>query len=103
MARFVIDVNLPYYFSVWKGPDFSHLRDLGDDWTDTRIWNYARQEGLTIVTKDTDFSDRVLLAAPPPRVIHIRLGNMKIREIHLSIAVPREGICDLAHEGHNSP
>lgn len=98
MARFVIDVNLPYYFSVWNGPGFVHLRDLGDDWTDTQVWSYAKREGLTIVTKDTDFSDRILLAAPPPRVIHIRLGNMKMRDFHLSIANRWEAICDLSRQ-----
>ena len=98
MAGFVIDVNLPYYFSVWNGPDFVHLRDLGDAWTDTRVWSYAKQEGLTIVTKDTDFSDRVLLASPPPRVIHIRVGNMNMREFHLSIAGRWEAIRDLSRQ-----
>lgn len=80
MAGFLIDVNLPYYFSAWRGPDYVHVRDLNNEWTDTQVWNHAQQEGLTIVTKDTDFSDRILLTAPPPRVIHIRCGNLRMRE-----------------------
>lgn len=98
MARFVVDVNLPYFFSVWKGPDFVHVRDLGDAWPDSRVWSYAKQEGLTIVTKDADFSDRVLLATPPPRVIHIRIGNMKMREFHRVIAGRWEAICALSRQ-----
>jgi predicted nuclease of predicted toxin-antitoxin system len=37
--------------------------------------------GLTIVTKDTDFYDLVILSEPPPRVIYLQVGNMRIREL----------------------
>jgi predicted nuclease of predicted toxin-antitoxin system len=37
---------------------------------------------MVIVSKDTDFSDRVILTHPPPRVVHIRIGNMRIRDFH---------------------
>jgi predicted nuclease of predicted toxin-antitoxin system len=36
---------------------------------------------LTIVTKDADFYDRIILSEPPPRVIHLQVGNMRIREL----------------------
>lgn len=79
---FLIDVNLPYRFSLWSGADFQHMRDIGETWTDTRIWHYARTWNLVIVTKDADFSDRIMVTAPPPRVIHIRFGNMRMRDFH---------------------
>lgn len=82
MARFLIDVNLPYRFSLWAGPDCLHVRDLGEHWCDSEIWRYARKHDLVIVSKDTDFSDRALVSAPPPRVVHIRYGNMKMRDFH---------------------
>jgi hypothetical protein len=28
MAWFLIDVNLPYYFSLWHGNDYLHLKEL---------------------------------------------------------------------------
>lgn len=98
MAGFLIDVNLPYFFSIWKGPGFVHLRDIDDTWTDSQVWSYAKQEGLTIVSKDTDFSDRSLLAAPPPRVIHIKVGNLKMRDFHQAIAGRWEDICALSRQ-----
>ena len=64
MAHYIIDVNLPYRFSLWASSDHIHL---------------------TIVTKDTDFSDRLLLTEPPPRVIHIKLGNLTIRQLHTAL------------------
>ncbi|MGV3460090.1 MAG: DUF5615 family PIN-like protein [Flavobacterium sp.] len=80
MAIFLIDVNLPYYFSLWNNEDYQHQNDIGDDRTDEQIWDYARQNNMTIITKDSDFSNKILLHDPPPKVIHIRFGNMKMKE-----------------------
>ena len=85
MAQFLIDVNLPYYFSLWHNEDFIHQIDLGDSWTDEQIWQYAKENNLTIITKDADFSNRILLKEPPPKVIHIRIGNLKMRDFFLLI------------------
>jgi predicted nuclease of predicted toxin-antitoxin system len=38
------------------------------------------------VTKDTDFSDMIMVNDPPPKVIHIKLGNMKIKDFHQFIS-----------------
>ena len=37
---------------------------------------------MTIVTKDADFSNRIIFSVPPPRVIHLRIGNMKLAPMH---------------------
>ena len=71
MPSYLIDVNLPYYFSYWRSDEYIHQIDLQNDADDYEIWQYAKERGLTIVTKDADFSDRMLLSEPPPRVIHI--------------------------------
>jgi hypothetical protein len=34
MAKFLIDVNLPFYFSLWRSQDYIHQYRLGDDWKD---------------------------------------------------------------------
>ena len=39
-----------------------------------------------IVTKDADFSDRILVSAPPPWIVHLRFGNMRRREFHQFLA-----------------
>jgi len=52
---------------------------------DSKIWSYTKENNLTIVTKDADFSDRIMLNNPPPRVIHIKLGNMKMKAFHDAI------------------
>ncbi len=60
--------------------------DIDPEMKDSEIWEYAKHNGLTIITKDADFSNLVLLNTPPPRVIHIRLGNMKMKAFHNSIS-----------------
>lgn len=82
MARYLIDVNLPYRFGLWSGDDFIHVRDLDERWSDSQVWAYARERGFVIVSKDADFSDRALISQPPPWVVHIRYGNMQMRDFH---------------------
>ena len=82
MLQYLIDVNLPYYFSRWNNEAYLHQIDIGPRSKDKDIWQYAREANLIIVTKDSDFSNRILLAEPPPRVIHVRVGNMSMNEFH---------------------
>lgn len=46
---------------------------------------FEAPHNLTIITKDSDFSSRILLSEPAPKVIHIRLGNMDMRSFHETI------------------
>ena len=66
MKKYLIDVNLPYYFALWNTDEYIHQFDLGDDWEDEKIWNYAKLHNLTIISKDSDFSNRIILNEPPP-------------------------------------
>ena len=85
MKKYIIDANLPYYFSLWNKENYQHVIDINPNMKDSEIWKYARENDLTIVTKDADFSDLVLLNNPPPRVIHIKLGNMKMKDFHNAV------------------
>ena len=85
MTKYIIDANLPYYFSLWNNEDYLHVIDIDPHMKDSEIWKHAKEHNLIIVTKDADFSDLVLLNNPPPRVIHIKLGNMKMKDFHNAI------------------
>jgi predicted nuclease of predicted toxin-antitoxin system len=80
--KFLIDENLPYYFSFWKGSDFIHVHDLQLGFQDDDIWDYAKQNSLVIVTKDADFSQKILFHDPPPKVIHVKIGNFKLKDLY---------------------
>lgn len=63
-------------------PDSSHVREVGfTEATDTAIWNYAKQNGFVIVSKDSDFQQRSLLLGHPPKFIWLRLGNCPVDSI----------------------
>ncbi len=42
---------------------------------DRQVWQYAREHGLTIVSKDNDFRQLSFLHGPPPKVIWLSIGN----------------------------
>lgn len=85
MPLYLVDANLPRWFSQWNSPDYIHQHDIDPTRHDQQIWEYAKAENLTIITKDSDFSSRILLSTPPPKVIHLRLGNMDMRSFHEDI------------------
>ncbi len=87
MSRFLIDANLPYRFGLWRNGDCEHVFDHNEAWTDLEIWRYAKENDLVIVTKDADFSDWAMLSEPPPRVVHLHIGNMRIRDFHKFIQI----------------
>ena len=43
--------------------------------SDIEVWQYALENGFTIVSKDSDFSQRSYLLGSPPKVIWLRIGN----------------------------
>ena len=50
------------------------------------LWYYARRHEMVIVSKDADFSDRIIMQTPPPRVVHLRFGNLRRKAFHARIA-----------------
>lgn len=96
MAKYLVDVNLQYRFSLWKSDDYIHQTDIGDEWTDTQIWNYAKENNLTVITKDADFSNRIIFHTPLPKVIHIRFGNLKMREFFTVTTAIWNDVLDLS-------
>jgi len=57
-------------------PGSEHVRETGlKGRTDEDVWNHARLNGFTIISKDKDFYQRALLYGPPPKFIWLRLGN----------------------------
>ncbi len=82
MKGFLFDENLPINLDLESPFSIIHASHLGESLSDTQIWEYAKQNDLVIVTKDTDFSYRILEISPPPRVIHLRIGNLKRKEFN---------------------
>ena len=67
-------------------PGSAHVQSLGLDRTpDAPLWDFARDNGFVIVTKDVDFSDRSVLLGHPPKVVWVRLGNCTTSEIESAL------------------
>jgi len=57
-------------------PDTTHIELLGlRGSSDRTVWEVARDEGYTIVSKDNDFRQRAFLYGPPPKVVWLSVGN----------------------------
>ena len=41
---------------------------------------------MVIVSKDADFSDRIIIYSPPPWVVHLRFGNLRKKDFHALLA-----------------
>ena len=48
---------------------------------DTVIWEFARENGFAIVTKDSDFYERSLVHGYPPQVIWLKCGNVSTLQV----------------------
>ena len=83
--KFLLDQNLSHRLVsdlLVEFPGSSHVRDEDlSSASDDEVWRFAKEEGFTIVSKDTDFLNRGLLRGHPPKVIQLRLGNCSTNRI----------------------
>lgn len=83
--RLLLDENLSprlaSALSEWF-PGSKHVRDVQlKGQSDHQIWEFAAENGYTIVTKDDDFRALSLLRGAPPKVIWLVVGNTSTAEI----------------------
>ena len=71
-------------------PESIHVGSVLElDSPDEEIWEYAREHGFVIVTKDRDFIRLSKDRGHPPKVIRVTLGNC-----------PREAVANLLRENY---
>jgi predicted nuclease of predicted toxin-antitoxin system len=83
--KLLFDQNLPSRFITSLAdlfPDSEHLRFIGlaaaDDQT---VWDYARENGFAIISKDSDFHQMSFLYGAPPKIVWLRCGNCSVVEL----------------------
>ncbi len=86
MKGYLLDENLPRQLMFTPSLPVSHAVDYGNNPTDNELWQCAKLGNLVLVTKDSDFSDRILTTSPPPWVVHLRFGNLRRAEFHRFLA-----------------
>jgi predicted nuclease of predicted toxin-antitoxin system len=84
-------------------PDSTHVRDIGlSSAEDIVVWEYAKEFGFAIISKDTDFSQRSFLLGAPPKVLWIRLGNCSTQQIENVLRSYRDDIYDFGSNKESS-
>jgi predicted nuclease of predicted toxin-antitoxin system len=57
-------------------PDSDQVRLVGlAEASDRAVWDYAKANGFTLVSLDSDFAEMSAWLGPPPKVIWLRCGN----------------------------
>ena len=63
-------------------PGSFQVRHVGlEDASDSRIFEYAKNQGYAIVTFDADFVDLNIIRGIPPKIIWLKTGNLTTRSI----------------------
>ncbi len=83
--KFLVDANLPPGLAAWfreRDHEAIHVNDQpGLAFDDRGIFEFARQNGFAIVTKDEDFASLAILGAKPAPVVWVRIGNATNAEL----------------------
>jgi len=83
--KLLFDQNISYRILQLLPDNFSDSQQAGSvglhNCNDSDIWQFAKQNGFTIVTFDSDFFDMSILRGCPPKVIWLRTGNVSTSEL----------------------
>jgi predicted nuclease of predicted toxin-antitoxin system len=78
-VKLLLDENISdriIYRIIDLYPDSEHVKTLALTNTDDGIiWEYAKANGFTIVSKDSDFHQRSLLYGHPPKFVYLQVSN----------------------------
>ncbi len=96
--RFLVDAQLPYRLVRWlqqQGHEALHTLELpeANRTTDLRLKQISTREQRTIITKDTDFVDNLLLHGNIYRLLLVTTGNISNEQLlhlfkqHLDIII----------------
>jgi predicted nuclease of predicted toxin-antitoxin system len=83
--KLLFDQNISFRIMNLLPANFAncrHVRSVGlNDCDDPAIWQFAKNNGFTVVTFDTDFIDIANHKGFPPKIIRLRTGNLTTAEI----------------------
>ena len=79
--KFLCDVHISYRlvrFLNRQGFEATHVNQLPDRWftTDNFINQYADENGMTVISKDSDFKNSHFARQTPRRLVRVNLGNI---------------------------
>jgi predicted nuclease of predicted toxin-antitoxin system len=82
MKGYYFDRNVPQRLKFTPALPIIAGEENGENPSDSEVWNFAKANDLVIVSKDADFSERIIVSSPPPKVVHLKLGNLRKKQFH---------------------
>jgi predicted nuclease of predicted toxin-antitoxin system len=84
--KLLLDENLsrrivPFLQTTYPGSSQVALLNLESS-SDSEIWQYAKTNGFVIVSRDSDFQERSLVAGHPPQVVWLKIPNRSKTVVH---------------------
>jgi len=103
-VKFLIDAHLPPSLCralAAEGHDAIHTSSLpdGNATTDQTIRSVAAAQGRVLVTKDLDFFDGLVLYGAPPKLVLVRCGNVRKRDLVALVVSQLEAIASGLESG----
>lgn len=98
--KLLLDENLsrriiPFLQAEFPGSSQVVLEGLQQA-SDRQVWEYARDHGFVVVSKDSDFYELSLLHGTPPKIIWLQTGNSSKSRVTRLLLDHREAIKRLA-------
>ncbi len=104
--KLLFDQNLSYRLvkvSLSDFPGSMHVRELAlERASDGAVWEYAKEHGFVIVSKDSDFHQRSFVYGHPPKVVWIRRGNCSTATIEAILRAHPDDLIKFAESEHGS-
>lgn len=103
--KFIVDAHFPKsictYF-IEQGHEAVHTSELplGNDTEDNEILVIAVRDQATVISKDSDFYHSFLLYRKPPKLVVVKVGNMRLKEIRTLFKTQTVNIIE-ALSGHD--
>jgi predicted nuclease of predicted toxin-antitoxin system len=87
-VKLLLDQNISRHVArAFAGVEIRHVSYFGlESASDQQIWDFAKDNGYAIVSKDADFHHMSFTFGAPPKTIWLKLGNCSTRQITTCIS-----------------
>ena len=104
--KLLLDENLSWRMIKKLSPFFEEIIHSSDikilqPPNDISIWNYAKKNGFTIISKDDDFEKIVLLRKAPPKLIYLKTYNLDTKKLVELIIDSKKKIIEFENSNEN--
>ncbi len=102
----LFDENLSFRLVRQLDTTFANSRHVSDVGllraSDQDIWEFAKANGLALVSKDTDFVDLAILRGRPPAIVVLEVGNADTETIARLLATEASTVIAFVASGNEA-